>query len=161
VAVLTIIGMVAADYALEVDALSRAEDTPDEPGGPGGKQTVEVETMAMDGYTQEGSTDEIDIGPLPENTTMIKAELTWSDDYGSNDVFRLAIVVNGSESDTTQGSTGSLQLETDEGWYEGDHGVRVTAESCPGVIGIGPDLRDNGNDWSLRVVATVEIEAGV
>ena len=53
-----------------------------------------------------------------------------------------------------------MTLRSEEGLYTGNFTVEITALDCPGLIGPFPVDRDNGNDWDLKVSATVQEEAG-
>jgi hypothetical protein len=158
VALLAMACIVGVDWALAVEYSERVEEGWYDDPTPPVKTLVEVQTLGIDGWTDEGATSDQDLGALPVNSTKIRAELTWQDDHGSNDVLRLTIINNDTEAISTEGSGGSLELEYSEGEeviMEGGYGVQVTAVSCPGRVGVGPVDLDTGNDWTLRVHVTV------
>jgi len=116
----------------------------------------EQELMSIEGWTDEGATSDQALGLLPVNVTGVRAVLTWTDDIGSNDVLMLAISLNGTELASTEGSSGSLELEAGENeTMDGELGAQVTAASCPGRIGASPIDLDDGNGWSLMVYVTI------
>jgi hypothetical protein len=161
VALLAIASIVGVDWALAVEHSERVEEGWFDDPNPPVKTPVEEQTLALDGWTDEGATTDQDLGPLPVNATIIRAELSWQDDYGSNDVLRLAIMLNDTEVVSTEGAGGSLEVEYSEGeevFLTGQYGVQVTAVSCPGRVGVGPVDLDTGNDWSLRVYVTTIVE---
>lgn len=156
-AIFLITAIVIADVAIDADITENADKYFPPPPEPK-YEYVEVETFGLDGFTQEGASTDIDLGELLENATKIRAELTWQDDIGSNDVLRLALKNNGSEMASSEDASGSIGLETDDGSYNGTHSVVVTAVDCPGVVDIIPVDRDDGNSWSLKVFTTVRME---
>ena len=162
VALLTMASIVGVDWALAVEHSERVEAGWFEDPNPPVKTLVEEQTFSVDGWTDEGTTSDQDLGPLPVNSTMIRAELSWQDDYGSNDILRLAIMLNDTEVVSTEGTGGALEVEYSEGEeviLTGQYGVQVTAVSCPGRVGVGPVDLDTGNDWSLGVyVTTIVVE---
>jgi hypothetical protein len=158
IGLMAIFSIIGADIAIEAKVLADTDVDDDEPDVPVPRQTVEIETTSVNGWTEEGFTTDIQLGELPGKTTMIRAELRWQDDYGDNDVFGLAIMHNDTEVISVDDGSGEIVLETEEGLYIGSHGVRITAVRCPGMVDRPLSDMDDGNDWSLKVVATAEIE---
>lgn len=155
-ALLALAALVVADLAIETDATDNPDVyfPPTEPVF----EYIEEETASVDGWTDEGSSNDIDLGRLPLNVTAMRAELTWQDDYGNNDVLKVAVLLNGSEYDSVEDTSGSIELEVAGADFNGTYGVKVSAVSCPGVVDIVPVDRDTGNDWSLKVYITIRRE---
>ena len=104
---------------------------------------TQVDLYSHDGYTSEKSTTDVKAGELPGNTTAIKVELTWTDDYGSNDIFKIELQVDGKSLDAQQGSTGSLSIDTNGAQglnLTGNVTVLVTCVSSPGLLGPNPSM---------------------
>jgi hypothetical protein len=122
----------------------------------------EVDLYSKDGYTSEKSTTEVKAGELPSNSTAIKVELSWTDDYGTNDVFKIELQLDGASLGSQQGSTGDLTIETNttEGEFlSGNVTVLVTCVSSPGLVGPNPfHIVDKGNSWTLKATATVRVK---
>jgi hypothetical protein len=134
----------------------------DNGGGPGTNQTVEpvtVDVLSKDGQTSEGSSTPVNVDVEQPGLLKLTVKLTWVDDIGSNDEFGLAISNETGELDTTQGTSGSLEIvlsAPDDGYLEGPFEVKVSALNCPGRIGPLPVDMDSGNSWTLTVTALVE-----
>jgi hypothetical protein len=107
-------------------------------------------TLPFSGNTAEGKSTGVDGGRLPAVACAINATLQWTDDYGSNDDFRLELLVNGTVEGMQEGTTGQLVVSI-AGAFNGTLSARVTAVSCPGVVGISPIDRDSGNSWQLDI----------
>lgn len=142
---------------------SKGQPTGNNNGGGGGNNTtdlpVEVEVLSRSAYTSEGQTTTVSFDLGARRVLELKATLTWTDDYGSNDDIGLALSNSSGEMDTTHGTGGSLDLDVKApagGFLLGPFEAKVTAINCPGLVGPLPVDRDNGNDWSLTVKATVE-----
>jgi hypothetical protein len=121
-----------------------------------------VDLYSHDGYTSEKTSSEVKAGEAPENTTVIEAKLTWTDDYGSNDVFKIELQLEGKGLGTGQGSTGEITVETNGTSGQnltGNITVLVTCVSSPGLVGPNPfHVVDKGNSWTLNVKATVRVK---
>lgn len=121
-----------------------------------------VDLYSNSGYTAEKSTTTLKAGELPGNTTAVKAELSWTDDYGNNDVFKIELQADGKSLGTQQGSTGDLVVDTNGTSGQnmtGNVTVLVTCVSSPGIIGPNPfHIVDKGNSWTLNVKATVRVK---
>jgi len=121
-----------------------------------------AEVLSRSGYTGEGLSSNEDFGLGYPLVTMVKVELTWTDDYGSNDDFSLELKHESQSLDKAEGTTGALAVQvtakTDEN-LAGNFTVVITCVNAPGVIGPLPVDRDNGNAWDLKVTATYA-EAG-
>jgi hypothetical protein len=156
-AIFLIIAIVITDVAIDIDLTENADKYYPPPPEPQ-YEYVEIETFGLDGFTQEGTSTDLDLGEILENATKFRAVLVWNDDVGSNDVFNVAIRNNGTELASSQDSSGSIDLETEDGFYNGTYSVVVTAVDCPGVVDIIPVDRDDGNSWSLKVFTTVRME---
>jgi hypothetical protein len=124
-------------------------------------KTVDVQVLSKDGSTQEGTTSVVEFPVQGERVLAVMAELQWTDDIGSNDVFSLKIQKDGKEMGTEQGSSGKLQVSLDNGtvgyFLGGNYTASISAVSCPGLVGPSPLDRDNGNSWKLTVTAKEEV----
>lgn len=122
-------------------------------------QTVIEQKVLANGHTDEGATTTENIGVPPNFTFMaVSVNLSWSDDYGSNDDFRIVLKVNGTVVDSAEGTSGTLSVGTDPGGgapLSGSISVDITAVNCPGLVPGLPFDRDGGNDWRLEAVFTV------
>ena len=122
---------------------------------------TEVQLLSKDGATTEGQSSEESLTVEQQGTVSLDIKLTWTDDYGSNDEFKLAFSNATGEIDSSSGTSGSLEVK-----YEpaspgpsdlvGTYKITVTCVNAPGVIGPLPVDRDNGNSWKLVVTAVVE-----
>lgn len=152
-----------ATLSMEVQSGSVSKWKPDDTdGGDGNGQTgptfVEVDLLDTSGHTSEGATSQEDFESNYPVVTKVEVELTWTDDIGNNDEFRLTLFWEGAEEKTVQGTSGTLSLEIvsdPEGVYSGNFTVEIEAVDCPGVLDPIPMDRDNGNNWDLVVKATV------
>jgi hypothetical protein len=122
----------------------------------------EVDLSSNDGYTSEKTTTEVKAGELPDNTTAVKVALSWTDDYGSNDVFKIELQLEGTSLGSQEGSSGSLSIDANatEGKYlSGNLTVLVTCVSSPGLVGPNPfHVVDKGNSWTVKATATVRVK---
>jgi hypothetical protein len=122
---------------------------------------VTAEVLSRSAYTSEGQTTEETFGLGYTIVTDVKAELTWTDDYGSNDVFSIELFHEGQSLDKQQGSTGALTVHASAKSGEnlaGNFSVNITCVSAPGIVGPSPVDRDHGNSWDLKVTATYSKE---
>jgi hypothetical protein len=128
--------------------------------GPGNNQTQDLTTdqvVSRSGYTLEGQSSKENFGLGFKQVTMVQADLKWTDDYSSNDVFKLELSRDGQTLGEDQGSSGDLTVKgtasTDE-TLSGNFTVTITCISAPGIVGPSPIDRDKGNSWDLTVSAT-------
>lgn len=115
------------------------------------------EVLSRSGYTNEGQSSDEDFGLGYLLVTLVKVELTWTDDYGSNDVFSIELKREGQSLDKAEGTSGALSVEVTAKTGEnlaGNFTAVITCVSAPGLIGPLPVDRDNGNAWDLKVTAT-------
>jgi len=115
------------------------------------------EVLSRSGYTNEGQSSEEDFGLGFQLVTMVKVELMWTDDYGSNDDFSIELKREGQSLDKAQGSTGDLTVQVTAKTGDnlaGNFTAVITCVSAPGLIGPLPVDRDNGNAWDLKATAT-------
>jgi hypothetical protein len=122
---------------------------------------TEAELLSKDGYTNEGQTTEVSLTVDQQGTIELSITLTWADDYGSNDQFKLILSNETKDLDVASGSSGNLEVRyapASPGPDDliGKYTIAVNCESAPGVVGPLPVDRDNGNAWSLKVTAIVE-----
>jgi len=133
-------------------------------GGHNQTQTLKTgEVLSRSGYTNEGQSTEEKFGLGYPLVTNVKAELKWTDDYGSNDVFSIELKREGQSVDKQQGTTGDLTVQATAKAGEnlaGNFTVIITCVSAPGVVGPSPINRDNGNSWDMKVTATYSEEVG-
>jgi|GEM_PF-3103664 len=123
---------------------------------------VTAEVLSRSGYTNEGQSSQEKFGLGYPLVTAVKVELKWTDDYGSNDVFKLELSRDDAVLGQDQGSTGTITIEVKAGTGEnlaGNFTATITCVSAPGVVGPSPIDRDKGNSWDLTVSATYQ-EAG-
>jgi len=115
--------------------------------------------VSKDGYTNEGQTTELKQNYTASKVLNLTATLTWTDDYGSNDVFSLEVQLDGKSIGQEQSNTGQLKVtaaaNADED-LRGNYTVLITCVKAPGIIGPIPIDRDNGNSWSLKFSAEVQ-----
>jgi hypothetical protein len=128
------------------------------PGGNNQTQNLTTgEILSRSGYTSEGQSTPETFSLDFKQVSMVKAELLWTDDYGSNDVFKLELARDGQSLGQDQGSTGDLIVQVTAGNGEnmaGNFTVTITCVNAPGVVGPSPINRDKGNSWDLTVTAT-------
>jgi hypothetical protein len=122
---------------------------------------TEIQLLSKDGNTAEGQSTEESLTVEQEGTVSFDIKLTWTDDYGSNDEFKLAVSNATGEIDSSSGISGSLELKyapasAGPADLVGKYTITVTCVNAPGVIGPLPVDRDNGNSWKLVVTAVVE-----
>jgi hypothetical protein len=133
---------------------------PSVPPTQGNNQTQDLtteEVLSKSGYTNEGQSSEETFKLDYKQVSMVKTELKWTDDYGSNDNFLLEVSLNGDSLGSDQGTSGTLTVQLKAGPDEnlaGNFTVTVTCSSAPGVIGPSPIDRDKGNSWDLTATAT-------
>lgn len=133
---------------------------PSVPPTHGNNQTQELTTeeiLSKSGNTNEGQSSQEDFVLDFNLVTSVKAELKWTDDYGSNDNFLLEVSLNGDRLGQDQGTSGTLTVQLKAGPDEnlaGNFTITITCTSAPGVIGPSPIDRDKGNSWDLTATAT-------
>jgi hypothetical protein len=138
------------------------------PGAPGGSQQssshnaptvnyTDRTVLTQTGHTNEKQTSNVDF-TINTSARSLKAKLTWTDDIGSNDDFKLALVLDGKELGSAEGKTGSLEadaLPAANMTLSGTFTVEITCVSAPGLVSGSPVDRDGGNDWKLEVTGSV------
>ena len=156
--VLAMIGAVGLEFPLK-EAEGDSQPPPvDGNGGDGTPTLTTIEVYDSDGYTAEGQTSEDSFTLEYSMIVDIEVRLNWQDDYGDNDEFRITILRDGVEEISGQGTSGyvSVIVNYDPPVEEiANYTVVVEALDCPGMVGPSPVDRDNGNDWSFRVLATI------
>lgn len=126
---------------------------------PGNNQTLNLTTsqvLSRSGFTSEGQGSPVTFALTFQQVTMVEARLTWTDDYGSTDVFKLEVSLDGESLGQDQGSSGELTVKVEAGTGQnlaGNITVTITCVSAPGVVGPSPIDRDKGNSWDLAVSA--------
>lgn len=133
--------------------------------GGGGTEPVMVDAdiLSRSGFTPEGGTNEETFFIPNEVVTEVSIELTWTDDIGDNDRFRLTVKHEGDEVGIDEGTSGVLTASLDdpvEGALFGNYSIEIEAVDCPGMVGPIPVDRDDGNTWDLQVKATVSDDEG-
>jgi len=126
---------------------------------------VEKQRTVLDeqGTTSEGMTTTVPVNVNGSLTLNLTFQLTWSDDYGNNDVFEVTISNSSGELAKGTGDQGSVILSVNiegreesgavQGDLRGDYDVTIRAASCPGMFESNPFDLDSGNDWTLKVTA--------
>jgi hypothetical protein len=125
--------------------------------------TEKVSLTSEDGRTVEGGSSEVQLDMGTYVVFEIDVRLAWTDDFGDNDEFGLSLLHDGDVVDETSGSSGTLEISYSTGTEAvppGNYSVEVAALDCPGVVGMFPVDRDDGNDWSLDVDIVVETRGG-
>jgi hypothetical protein len=122
---------------------------------------VDIEVESTTGRTNEGQTRDQAFALDYYQVTDIEVTLTWTDDYGNNDLFSVTLLWEGEEESSEQADSGTIILSVNDadGGYNGNFTVEITAIDCPGRVTASPVDLDDGNDWELQVTATV-IEEG-
>lgn len=135
--------------------------------GPGGSQTAPrfeiqtVEVLNEMGQTTEGGYSETGFTLTQAAIEHVFLKLTWSDDLGNNDVFRITLMFKGQVLKSQEGSSGVIDLDIstlDMDEPQGDYAVSIEAVDCPGAVEGVPVDRDSGNDWNLVVSARLSVE---
>ncbi len=156
---MVVIILISVGLELRPRDIPKPTETPGTPNQPH-NQTQDLttaEVLSRSGYTNEGQSSQEKFGLGYPLVTMVKVELKWTDDYGSNDVFKLELSRDDVSLGQEQGSTGGITLEATAGTGEnlaGNYTATITCVSAPGVVGPSPIDRDKGNSWDLTVSAT-------
>ena len=133
------------------------------PGGNTQPQNLTTEeVLSRSGYTSEGQSSQETFSLDFKQVTMVNAELRWTDDYGSNDVFQIEISRDGQSLAQEEGTSGDLMIQVKASSGEnlaGNFTITITCSNAPGVVGPSPIDRDKGNSWDLTVTATHSEEA--
>jgi len=142
-----------------VSSVPTNDDNGADPGTNGTAEPVTIEVLSQDGQTSEGASSTVNVDVEQPGLLKLTVVLTWTDDIGSNDELGLSVSNATGELDTTEGTSGSLELvlsAPDGEHLLGPFEVKVSAINCPGRVGPLPVDMDNGNSWSLKVTALVE-----
>lgn len=126
-------------------------------------EIVTVEVLSGGGLTTEGSSSQESFELMQERVEEINIQLSWTDDIGSNDKFRLSLIRDDEVLRMNEGDTGSITISISDplGGLNGSFIVLIEAIDCPGVVNGAPIDRDNGNDWQIFADAKVSTFAGV
>jgi hypothetical protein len=156
--IVAMIGAVGLEFPLK-EAGGGPQPSPDD--GNGGDDTPTLTTIEVydsDGYTAEGQTSEDSFTLEYSMMVDIEVRLNWQDDYGDNDEFKITVLRDGVEEISGQGTSGHVSVIVN---YAppveelANYTVVIEALDCPGMVGPSPVDRDNGNDWSFTVLATI------
>lgn len=112
------------------------------------------------GFTSEGGVTEEVFQVDEDGSLEIEVLLTWTDDIGNNDNFRMSLSNSSGEIGYIEGTAGSLAIDVvaeQAGDLIGEYTVTVEALDCPGLMGPIPIDRDSGNDWTIDVILTYEV----
>jgi hypothetical protein len=143
----------AAKAGTEDDEISPSDEEEEEPVF----IFDQAEVLSTSGHTSEGgtSTEVLDLD-YPK-VKHIEVRLSWTDDHGNNDNFKVTLLRDGTTIRSEEGDTGTITLseEDPEGALNGSYEVQIEALDCPGAVGGLPIDRDDGNSWDLSVTAEV------
>ena len=139
------------------------EYIPDSGEGSDGEPVETQRTVLdMDGTTLEGASTTVPLSVNGSQTLNLTIQLTWSDDFGNNDVFEVSISGSSGELAKGTGDQGNAEISVnatggadgkDQGDLRGDYNITIKAVSCPGMFESNPFDLDGGNDWTLKVTA--------
>ena len=118
---------------------------------------IEETLVQRTGYTDEGSSSNVDVEMPWTDIVEIRAVLQWTDDLGANDELGLSIELEGQELTRSSSTSGNIELISPES-PNGNYTMTIRALSCPGQVGPIPMDRDTGNEWSLEVTVIREVE---
>jgi hypothetical protein len=124
-----------------------------------------VDVLSVPGTTNEGQTSTEGFTLDYDYVYQISVSLTWTDDYGNNDRFRVTLYLEGNALGSAEGDSGAASFtvtDNEEPVLNGTFSLEIEAVDCPGRAGgaIPVDL-DSGNTWELFVDARVgTIEGG-